>query len=199
MQVETYECQETASEPIEASEEAIRIITELGLEGQQELLTPVRENKPVGRNPYPEANAEQIFVFRVLCPKSYTVKKYNRTPIPLRVLQVAAHAISLEMFKEVVVWDATDPAEKDPVLVGTMKNPARSWDDKFFLLARWGDVLESWPILLKRALEKKRHQVQSAAEAVLLKAKSIVNEGVCQSDDELITNGFDWMPDFRSR
>ena len=38
MKVETFECQETAAEPIEMAEEAINLIEEMGLEGQQSLV-----------------------------------------------------------------------------------------------------------------------------------------------------------------
>jgi hypothetical protein len=197
MLVETYECQETAAEPIEASEEAVRLIEELGLAGQKAMLTPGTEKVPApGRLPYSQATAEQIFVFRVLCPRDYKLKDYNRTPIPLRVLQIASHAQSLGFFDELVVWDATSADEKDPVLVGLKKNAQWTWQNDSYLLARWGEELESWPTLLKRALAKKREQVAAIAEGAVRKAKAFLMDGVSLSDEELIQKGFDWSPTF---
>jgi len=196
MLVETYECQETAAEPIEASEEAKQLIEQLGLEGQQSLLMPSENNLTAKRTPYPQATTEQIFVFRVLCPQQYALKSYNRTPIPLRVLQIAAHATGLEYFKEVVVWDATSAAEKDPVLVGVRQNAQRTWQDDFYLLARWGEELESWPALLKRAIERKRGQIRGLADVALRRAQGILQDGLALSDEELIEKGFNWKPEF---
>jgi hypothetical protein len=87
MLVESYECQETASESIEASEEAVKLIEELGLEGQKSILSK-NDDGDARRVPYSIANAEQLFVFQVLCPKAYKLSEYKRlTPIPLRVFQ----------------------------------------------------------------------------------------------------------------
>jgi len=197
MLVETFECQETAAEPIEASEEAIRLIEELELDGQKSILLPnVGEVSTSIRMPYPQATAEQVFVFRVLCPQNYPLKKYNRTPLPLRVLQIASHAKALGFFGEIVVWDAADPSVKDPILIGTKDNAEWSWREDVYLLARWGEELESWPTLLRRALEKKREQITSVAEGALRKAKAFLMDGVSLSDEEIIEKGHDWMPTF---
>lgn len=194
MLVESYECQETASEPIEASEEAVRLIDDLGLEGQKEILAKSEDDTTL-RVPYAIANAEQLFVFRVLCPSVSKLAEYKRTPIPLRVLQIAAHAQSLGFFRELVVWDAASPAEKDPVLVGIHQRGAYAWDVDMYLLARWGEELESWPTLLKRALELKRSQCVSKATSVMGKAKAFLEYGPSMADAEVIQKGPDWTPD----
>jgi len=196
MLVETFEYQETADLPVEASAEAIQLIEQLGLTGQQELLTPSTDDKPQRRVPYPQATAEQIFVFRMLCPQEYAIKEYKRTPVPLRVLQIAAHASRLEFFEKLVIWDATSAAEKDPVLVGLVKNARWEWQRDIYLLARWGDELEAWPVLLKRALQKKRDQIADLADNALRKVKAITSDGVLLSDAGLVEQGFDWRPEF---
>ena len=193
MLVESYECQETASESIEASEEAVKLIEELGLEGQKSILSK-NDDGDARRVPYSIANAEQLFVFQVLCPKAYKLSEYKRTPIPLRVLQIAAHANSLGYFREIVVWDTESPAEKDPVLVGIFQRGQYEWEVDRYLLARWGEELESWPTLLKRALEKKRKQCLSKAASAMSKAKSFLDYIPGLTDAEVISNGPDWTP-----
>jgi hypothetical protein len=190
MLVESFEIQETAAEPIEACEEANRLIEELELDGQKTLLVP--ETPQAARMPYPEATAEQIFVFRVLCPQMYKLKEYRRAPIPLRVLQIAAHAQSLKFFRELLVWDAV--TEKDPVLVGAKTDPQWTWRDNYYLLARWGEELESWPTLVKRAITRKRQQITEAVEAAVTRAKAFLPESMTTA--ELIEKGFDWVPTF---
>lgn len=154
MLVETFECHETASEPIEAAEEAVALIESLGLNGQRELLS--RRDDHNTRCPYREMTADEKFVYGTLCPTRAKLKDYKRTPIPLRVLQVAAHANSLGIFKELMVLDAGTAVEKDPVLVGVIPDKQYSWMTTDFILARWGDELEAFVVLLKRAAAKVR-------------------------------------------
>ena len=90
MQVESFECTETAHEPLEACQEAVSLMEQLGLDGQKELVTPKPDNGFAKRLPYREITAAEAFVYRVLCPDVTPLKKYARSPIPLRVLQVAA-------------------------------------------------------------------------------------------------------------
>jgi hypothetical protein len=182
MQVETYEYHELAEETTEDVEQAKGLIDQLNLSGQKELL--VKD----GRQPYPQATAEQLFVFQTLCPVEEKLNSYSRTTIPLRVLQVAAHA--KDLFEELLVWDVAG-ADKDPVLVGANKN---GWSKTYFLLARWGEELEAWPILLKRALEKKRASLKDHAKSMAAKWKVISDAGTVESDAQLITNGAAWTP-----
>lgn len=150
MQVETYECQETTSEPIEATEEAVALIEQLGLEGQSALLGKGTTDVP-SRVPYPEATAEQMRVFETLCPSRIKASQYRRGPIPLRVLQVLAHAQSLGFFEEFMVWDRESQEVVDPVLVGVVKTSQYIWENKHHILARWGEHLDEWPAMVRAA------------------------------------------------
>jgi len=179
MQVETFECNETANEPLEESEEALRIIDVLGLKGQQELAVQV--NGRDSRCPYREMTAEENFVYRTLCPLDVELKNYKASPIPLRVLQVAAHAQSLGMFSHLYVWDRESVAIKDPVLVGYVGAYYFS-PDKTFILARWGEELEAFATLIKRAVAAKKEHLTQAANSVLSRVQSM-------SDAEILAAG----------
>lgn len=196
MQVETFECRETAAEPIEACEEALDLIEQLGLAGQKELTAKKDEGQPAARCPYREITTEEAFVYGVLCPKKSPLKNYKASPIPLRVLQIAAHANSLGLFKELEVWDKASVELKDPVLVAHTGNPRYTWENKTFILARWGEVLETFSVLMTRALEAKRTQVIQRLESVTSKAKMLLDNIDSLETQELITNGPEWMPDF---
>jgi hypothetical protein len=195
MQVETFECSEVSAEPIEACEEALAIIASLGLSGQ-EALTAKQDEKPQTRCPYREITKEETFVYGVLCPEQTKLKDYKASPIPLRVLQIAAHAVSLNIFEELHVWDRASVVVKDPVLVAIRKHPTRSWERTTFILARWGETLETFSVLLQRALEMKRTQVLGRLESVTSKAKMLLDNIDSLEASELIENGPSWTPSF---
>lgn len=179
MQVETFECSETAAEPIEATEEAVRIIEELGLAGQMELVTKRPDNRDQ-RCPYREMLEEEVFVYGVLCPQRRSLADYKASPIPLRVLQLAAHATSLGLFNRLEVWDRANAEEKDPVLVAHTHKEYES-GNKRFLLARWGEVLEPLAVLMKRAVESRR-------AALMEDARDLVKKIENATRDDLIRN-----------
>src|SRR4051812_6016244 len=91
MHVETFECGEVSHEPTEASEEAIGIIEALGLQGQKTFVAS-RDGKMPARVPYRLMTAEEVAVYATLCPVAKCIRDYDSSPIPLRVLQIAAHA-----------------------------------------------------------------------------------------------------------
>lgn len=164
VQVETFECSETAAEPIEASEEAIALINELGLAGQQELVAKP-EGKPESRCPYREITAEERMVYRTLCPEKCNLDQYKASPVPLRVLQLAAHANSLGLFQRMEVWDCESVLVPDPVLVA--HTGKYDWSDNTtFILARWGAELETFAVLLKKAVEIRRQVMLDQLKAV---------------------------------
>lgn len=178
MEVETYECSETATETIEASEEALAIVEQLGMEGQKGLFCQRVEDESARRCPYSEGTAEQIRVFSLLCPMRFTLATYSRCPIPLRVLQVAAHATSLGIFDRLEIWDHPSQNTQDPILVAHTL-PQYQSGNKIHLLARWGETLDEWPAMVRIA-KRTHHELQlrdmrakqktAAAEVAFLEA-----------------------------
>lgn len=150
MKVETYECQETIAEHPEIAEEAIKYIEELGLKGQISLLSPKTEEKPQSRCPYRKMKKDERFIYRTLCPDTFSAEAFSECPIPIRVLQVFSHAKSLGIFKKYQIW-CTGSQAKDPILVAYDSD---AWNAEPFILARWAEELDEWSILVKKATQK---------------------------------------------
>jgi len=147
MQVETYEIEEVAQETVEMTNEAKELIENLGLDGQKSLLQKTQRGE-ISRCPYREMTQVERFVFEQLCPQKTSVEAYAGGPIPVRVLQVLAHAKNLNFFSSFKVWAArTDP--KDPLLVGYT---GKEYTETAYLLARWAEELDEWPVLVKKAI-----------------------------------------------
>jgi len=154
MKVETFECRETAAEPIEMAEEAINLIEEMGLEGQQSLVGK-------DKNDYSEVSKEQAFVIQYCTPREVDVKRYSSGPIPVRVLQVIAHAISVGM-DGITIHCKESEVIDDPIVTGTMiLDPERPYSKTTFLLARWGEELTSWTKLGQLALATYKEKVKA--------------------------------------
>lgn len=155
MQVETYEVTETNPETglAEFEPEALALIEALGLEGQKERTrTRALEGGESVTTicPYREMTAEEQRVYGYLFAKEMPIEKYDRGPIPLRVLQVAALAQREGWFDRLEVWCPESAQDKDPLLVG-VSGPHGGTKH---ILARWGDALAPFDELV--ALARKR-------------------------------------------
>jgi hypothetical protein len=142
MQVEIYEEQEISNTP-EEKEGALEIIEKLGLTKQKEIWGGEVVNT------FRKFTAEELFVFQVMFPNIVELGKYDQV-IPIRVLH------TIDKFKELnpdikVYLCCPEPGEKDPVVFGCNYN----WlDVDCFIIARFGEALEDFSILKKRAIEK---------------------------------------------
>lgn len=117
---------------------AIALIDKLGLDGQRELV--LRTEDKSERMPYRRMTAEEKWVYEKFLPNKTTLKEYKRDTIPLRVLQIAAHATELNCFNEIKVWYPKDYT--DPLLVGYIKQGQYNFDE--YMLARWGESLRPY-------------------------------------------------------
>lgn len=164
MQVETYEVEkieQTEMQALAADGEAALLIEQLGLEGQKTLMTP--ETKEL--IPYRVMTKEEHIVFKALFTERSRVEDYKAGPIPLRVLQVASHARTLELpdFAYLQVWYPKQGID-DPILVARKD----SYTDPIYLLARWGDSL----LPFKELASKAEALLVDKARADLLSAKN---------------------------
>jgi hypothetical protein len=176
MQVETFECQETAAEPIEASEEAIAIIRAMGLKGQEQLVSPCQRSGRETRSPYRLMTAEERFVYLTLCPERTKIEDYADGPIPLRILQIGSHAKEIGVGEMLQVWHRSVPAVKDPVLVASGETYLSSYissSTKFWILGRWGEELEAFSTLINRAVVVARERLIYEAAQMTHKAENM--------------------------
>lgn len=119
---------------------------ELGLENQ---LTLAQE----GKSPIPFAFMNQVTkrVYETLCPMKVELIKYSKTPIPLEVLGLIQLSQREKYFKSIEIW--YDDRSPDPLAVGRVQKDNYTWNDNFYLLARWGDVLRPFEELKRMAIK----------------------------------------------
>jgi len=182
MKVETYEQLEADDETgeVEKDEEAIALIEKLDLAGQRELVTPDGQTE---RCPYRLMTADEQFTYGVLCPQHVGVREYSASSIPLRVLQVASHALDTTIFEKVEVWHAATGVVADPVLVGIRSS---GYPPPRFILARWGTELRNFKDLLSDATTTFRQQVVGACRSAKGRAESDLAQAEHMTDANLI-------------
>lgn len=146
MKVETYEVEETTTEigTLAADGEAMELIDKLNLVGQLSLTN----TETVTRFPYRKMTALEFLVYKLHCPIETPLERYASSIIPVRVLQVAAHAHGHvgSLLHHLEVWHPED-AKLDPVLVGRTS----TYGGEYYLLARWGEVWKDFKTLASEA------------------------------------------------
>lgn len=170
--VETFIIEETA--PLvydgEQLEKWNKLIVELGLNGQKALKKP--EKSPI---PFMHLKKNMSNVLSTLCPVKQDVKDYNKTPIPLEIMELIALAKREEYFDTLQIW--YDDKQPDPCCIGTIKmwgvwNDYRyqtkeeavavhgdnigpySYEHVEYLLGKWADVKQSFEELADRAIAR---------------------------------------------
>lgn len=181
MLVETYEQTEiTANITPECDAESIALIESLGLAGQRKLVTSPGD-VPQIRSPYRRMTREEEQVYKLLMPKECQLSVYEDGPVPLRVLQVAAHAQGL--FKWLMVWCPETGPKDDPLLVGVNGSYMHSGERS--ILARWGDCLLPFSDLKAKAVALARGKVRDAVAKVVSESQAMA-ERVDTMSDELV-------------
>jgi hypothetical protein len=147
MKVETYEVEEVTGElgQMAADSESLELIEKLGLEGQRSLAN----QETATRFLYRKMSKAELKAFKLLFPVRVKLSEFKEGIVPLRVLQVAAFAketAPAEMKAGLYVWHCGS-AKEDPLLVGH----TAEYGGEFYLLARWGDALETWDEMVAKA------------------------------------------------
>lgn len=144
MQIETYEIEPESTEiaSLAADGEARMLCEHLGLTGQLSLSA----NESHTTFPYRVMTLTEQRVFDIHCPNQTRLADYKSDAIPVRVLQVAAHATNTGFLHHIKVWHSND-AKLDPVLVGYKTE----YSGPLYLLARWGQVQKNFETLLEEA------------------------------------------------
>lgn len=167
VQVETFEMQE-AAENMDDCAEVRELIAKLDLSGQRGLMEGAK-----GLNPYRKITQEEQWVYKTLFAQETNVVDYASGPMPLRVMQVLSHAKDLDFFTKFVVWHPQD-VKKDPILLGFVQDKKYTWQGEYFLLARWGEALESFDILRKKAAVMARETIRAKASEAKAEAERIL-------------------------
>lgn len=112
-QVETYIIEET-QELIydnEKLDQWNQRVEELGLIGQTKI--QAKEKSPI---PFLHMKATTVAVFETLCPRKVKVQEYDKTPIPVEILDLVALSNREHYFTDVQIW--YDDKTPDPACVG---------------------------------------------------------------------------------
>lgn len=157
MQVETFECSETATETAEMCEEARTLMqkfgmTELPKDGER-------------RFPFREMTKEERIVYGTICPTTVSLREYTQSSIPLRVLQCIdlCHQFP-DKFTNILIWDRVSAEIKDPIAIAQLGQ--NSWDSKYYMLARWGEELEPYSVLAKKVRAELAKQMKNRLQAM---------------------------------
>jgi hypothetical protein len=113
--VETYIIEET-QELIydnEKLDQWNKRVAELGLTGQTKI--QAKDKSPI---PFLHMKATMINVFAQLCPRKVDIKDYDKTPIPVEILDLAALSVKEQYFCKIEIW--YDDKTPDPACIGIM-------------------------------------------------------------------------------
>jgi len=143
MEIQTFEIEEVKGEldNMAADSEAMEICRKLDLAGQLGLATPNET-----RFCYPRMTDQEFMIYSLMLPEQTPIGKYRGGIIPLRVLQVAAFCKDFPQTAHLEVWHPKI-VKDDPLLVGR----PNSYSSEYYLLARWGAMLEPLEKLVDKA------------------------------------------------
>jgi hypothetical protein len=168
MQIETFEVEEIATgESGEHCDEAKQLIEKLQLAGQERFYDAGESHIVC---PYRKMTAREALVYGTLLPVHTKIGSYSEAPIPLRILQVASHAVEVIPQGECYIWHARNADVKDPLLISQI---GTEYQCERFILGRWGDVLEEFSVLMSHArrmleaeLKKKLAEIDGELAAI---------------------------------
>jgi hypothetical protein len=175
-EVETYIIEET-QELIydnEKLDQWNKRVAELGLVGQTKIQAP--DKSPI---PFLHMKQTLVEVFGTLCPRKVKVQEYDKTPIPVEILDLVALSVKEKYFNHIEIW--YDDKTPDPACIGltgkwqvydraynvfasvtteaeaiAQKADSRYYSHHFavtgqYLIGRWADVKQSLHELAAKA------------------------------------------------
>lgn len=140
---------------LEKSEEWKNLISALSL-------PPQLETKAI---PFVLMTRQIDRVYRVLCPNTTELIKYDATTIPTKVLDIIKLCQDRGYFECYEVWSNDN---LDPIIVGKVND---KWSSPRYIIARWGDELKAFVTLQAEAyqkliLEKRNLYIRQRDEAI---------------------------------
>lgn len=149
-------------------------VAELGLTGQTKIQK--KDKSPI---PFLHMKESLVNVFAELCPRRVDIKDYDKTPIPVEILDLAALSVKEQYFNKIEIW--YDDKTPDPACIGSigkwivyrknyshigefateaealaLKDNAEYYNHYFeetgkYLLGRWADVKQTFEELTAKA------------------------------------------------
>lgn len=86
-------------------------VSELGLVGQTKI--QAKDKSPI---PFLHMKSSMVEVFSQLCPRKVDIKAYDKTPIPVEILDLAALSVNEKYFNKIEIW--YDDKTPDPACIG---------------------------------------------------------------------------------
>jgi hypothetical protein len=114
-EVETYIIEET-QELIYDNEKLDQwnsLVEQLGLTGQTKI--QAKDKSPI---PFLHMKSTLVSVFAQLCPCKVDITKYDKTPIPVEILDLAALSVKEKYFNKIEIW--YDDKTPDPACIGIL-------------------------------------------------------------------------------
>lgn len=186
MIVETFEIERADDETLNAIRdgEANLLVESLGLSGQERFYNP----DTIEAIPYRKMTKDEGIVYGFLMPKKTEPAKYSDGLIPIRVLQVLQYAKSLDFFTSFEIWHPENADIKDPLLVGVVETKTQnSWgvgtNYERYLLARWGEPLDTFEVL--RDCAKKLYREAVAAKLRMIRTEISAYLALAESGEEM--------------
>lgn len=142
MKIQEYAC-ETMPQSEEFTAEALALLEKLGAESQSRFY-----KQDAGVCPYRKMSPYEHAVYKAVLPVREPIAKFKACPIPLRVLQIGAHAKEF-LEGELVIWHQGE-GKDDPLL--TLRE-GNEYSGSYYVLARWAEVLEEFSVLAAQAVE----------------------------------------------
>lgn len=186
MQIESFkiESKTTELDTIAQDINAIELIAQLGLTGQQKLVNTKEQTRVAFR----KMTLVEVEVYSLLFPEKSKVEEFETEIIPIRVLSLLKEAKDSAFFIKFEVWHSRTKKE-DPILIGiTGKLDPQTWNPTWvsnaqnWLIARWGEALlpfdklceqakKVWTDEQKMSLEKEISEKQQKLSNIKLEAE----------------------------
>jgi hypothetical protein len=189
-------------------------VVELGLTGQTKIQK--KDKSPI---PFLHMKQTMVNVFLQLCPRRVNIKEYDKTPIPVEILDVAALSVKENYFNKIEIW--YDDKTPDPACIGivgkwvvyrknyshigefdteaealALKGHAEYHNHYFeevgkYLLGKWADVKQSFEELAARAKSLFIASQKSAIESNIREEKRKLEDLETRADREFGFSGSD--------
>lgn len=169
-------------------------VSALGLSGQQKIVQ--KDKSPI---PFLWMNAATIRIFETLCPTKVEVGEYDKTPIPVEILDLLVLSKREKYFDLVEIW--YNEEDKDPCAIGYKFRPADSCNEWYrkayaekYLIGRWADVKQSFKELSIKAKEIFFANKTNDLKATILRAQRDLEDLQVNIDRDFGNPELDGLP-----